>query len=218
MRLFIALVAVLLAPASASAAELTMRVHDQEVQYGAHFRVTGKLTQAGVPLPGQVVELQARKYPFAGRLVRVASTTTAIDGSYSFRPRFSRNVRLNAFAPAQSVNTGELPAYVFPRPRSTFEGLPRRRLRITQRLTTPRGVRLTAPSFFYLGPRGASTARRVARALPRRIAAGRFKATAVVPLPKSFKGRFRFASCFRYSPGSGMGNPRARCPRRWRFD
>jgi hypothetical protein len=218
MRLFIALVALLLAPASASAAELTMRVSDQEVQYGAQFRVTGKLTQTGVPLPGQVVELQARKYPFTGPLVRIATTTTALDGTYSFRPKFSRNVRLNAFAPAQRVNTGELPAYVFPRPRSTFKGLPRSRLRITQLLTTPRGVRLTAPSFFYLGPRGASTGRRVARALPHRIARGRFKASAVVRLPRSFRGRFRFASCFLYSRGSGMGNPRARCPRKWRFE
>jgi hypothetical protein len=217
MRLVIALATLLLAPAQAPAAELTLRVHDQEVQFGTPFQLSGHLTQAGVPLAGQVVELQARKYPFGGGLVRVASTTTAPDGSYSFARTFARNVQLNAFAPVQGVNSGVLRAYVFPRPKSTFEGLPHARLRITQILRTPRGVRLTKPTYFYLGPRGARTAPRVARALPRRVGPGRFKATAVVRLPRAFKGRFRFASCFRYSPGSGMGNPRAGCPRRWHF-
>ena len=30
----------------------------------------------------------------------------------------------------------------------------------------------------------------------------------------SFDGRFRYVSCFRYSPGSGMGDPDLRCPKK----
>ena len=35
-----------------------------------------------------------------------------------------------------------------------------------------------------------------------------------VLLPRSFRGRFRYVSCFVYSLGSGMGDPDQRCPRR----
>ena len=45
--------------------------------------------------------------------------------------------------------------------------------------------------------------------------AGRFVATARMRLPKSFRGRFQYVSCFVYSPGSGMGDPDQRCPKRF---
>ena len=57
----------------------------------------------------------------------------------------------------------------------------------------------------------------MARAKPRKIGRGRFKATATVSLPRAWKGAFRYGSCFRYSEGSGMGAPAARCPKRYRF-
>ena len=34
-------------------------------------------------------------------------------------------------------------------------------------------------------------------------------------IPQSYGGRFRYVSCFRYSRGSGMGDPGQRCPRRF---
>jgi hypothetical protein len=78
-------------------------------------------------------------------------------------------------------------------------------------------VRLTARTTFYLGPRKAKSAPPVARAKPRRLGRGRFKATATVKLPRSWNGAFRYGSCFRYSEGSGMGAPGASCPKRYRF-
>ena len=98
-------------------------------------------------------------------------------------------------------------AYVYPRPRSTFKALSGNRLRITQFLRTAPNVRLTARTTFYLGPKNAKTAEPFARAKPRRIGKGRFKATATVKLPRAWKGAFRYGSCFRYSEGSGMGAP-----------
>ena len=45
----------------------------------------------------------------------------------------------------------------------------------------------------------------------------RYRSTTLVRIPSAWKGRFRYASCFRYTGGSGMGNPRSSCPQRFRF-
>ena len=51
----------------------------------------------------------------------------------------------------------------------------------------------------------------------KRTRPGRYRATAIVKLRPKWHGRFRYASCFRYTVGSGMGNPRAQCPKRFKF-
>jgi hypothetical protein len=78
-------------------------------------------------------------------------------------------------------------------------------------------VRLRAPTRFYVGPRDATSAIQRAKAKTRRLGPGRYEATAVVELPARFGGRFRYASCFGYSRGSGMGKPAQGCPRRYSF-
>jgi hypothetical protein len=78
-------------------------------------------------------------------------------------------------------------------------------------------VRLSARTTFYLGPRDATSAKPVARAKPKRIGRGRYRAVATVTLPRAWKGAFRYGSCFGYSEGSGLGDPKARCPKRYRF-
>jgi hypothetical protein len=78
-------------------------------------------------------------------------------------------------------------------------------------------VRLKEPTIFYVGRGGRSSAPRVATGKLERIRAGRYRSTAIVRLPAAWEGRFRYASCFRYTGGSGMGNPRASCPRRFKF-
>jgi hypothetical protein len=124
---------------------------------------------------------------------------------------------VRAVAPDVAASTDDMRAYVYPRPRSTFKAVSGGRLRITQFLRTAPNVRLTARTIFYLGPRDAKTAKPAARAKPRKIGRGRFKATATVKLPRAWKGAFRYGSCFRYSEGSGMGAPSATCPKRYRF-
>ena len=94
-------------------------------------------------------------------------------------------------------------------------------IRLRQVYTVPRGVRLTAPTLFYVGAckpdtGGACTATRApraAKARTRRVRAGRYVARARVRIPASFGGRFSYVSCFAYSKGSGMGDPDQRCPR-----
>jgi hypothetical protein len=206
-------------PATATAAEISFTLETSDgVQFGSRHEAEGFLTQDGLPLAGQPVEIQARRFPYDGEFRPLLTLTTDDNGGFGFRRRFDRNVQLRAVAPAQQVISAPERAYVFPRPNSSFKALSGRRLRITQILRTPAGVRLTARTTFYLGPKNAKTAKPAARAKPKKIGKGRFKATAVVSLPRAWRGSFRYGSCFRYSEGSGLGNPRARCPKVYRFE
>jgi hypothetical protein len=219
MRLAIScFLVLLLLPAGASAADVRLALLAEDgVQYGTPHEVSGTLREGTAPLAGQVVELQGRAYPYKGGFKTLARTTTRADGTFAFERRFDRNIDLRAFAPAQGAVSEADRAYVYPRPRSTFKALSRDRLRITQFLRTAPNVRLTARTTFYLGPKSAKTAEPTARAKPRRIGRGRFKAVATVKLPAAWKGAFRYGSCFRYSEGSGMGAPAATCPKHYRF-
>jgi hypothetical protein len=107
--------------------------------------------------------------------------------------------------------------YVFPATTLTFRARSSRLIKLTQRYVVPRGVKLEQPTLFYVGERGKARAPRVATAKLRRTRPGRYRATALVRIPAAWSGRFRYASCFRYTGGSGMGNPRASCPRRFKF-
>jgi hypothetical protein len=204
-------------PATASAAQVSLRLDEPEVQFGTAHRATGRLMEGTSPLAGQTIQLQGRAYPYDGPFQTLATTTTDVHGGYAFARRFDRNMQLQAVAHDAGATSRVVRAYVFPRPRSTFKALSRNRLRITQFLRTPPNVKLSARTNFYLGPKGARSGRRVARARPRKVGRGRFRATATVELPRSWDGAFRYASCFRYSEGSGLGNPGASCPKRWRF-
>jgi len=218
MRLAFACFLVLLLPSSASAADLTLRLSSGPgVQFGTAHEMDGALREGTAPLAGQAVELQGRAYPYDGGFKTLATTTTRADGSFAFSRRFDRNMDVRAVAPVQAERSRTLRAYVYPRPRSTFKALSGSRLRITQFLRTAPNVRLTARTTFYLGPEKARSAPPAARAKPRRIGRGRFKATATVKLPRSWRGSFRYGSCFRYSEGSGMGKPSVTCPERYRF-
>jgi hypothetical protein len=217
MRLALCLFLVLLFPATAAAAEVSLALDPPEVQFGTAHQAAGRLVEGTSPLAGQRIELQGRPYPYDGAFKPLATATTDAHGEFAFTRRFDRNMQLQAVAPDAQATSKIARAYVFPRPRSVFKALARSRLKITQYLRAPANVRLTAPTNFYLAPKGAKIARRVARAMPRKIGRGRFKATATVDLPRAWKGQFKYASCFRYSEGSGLGDPRASCPKRWRF-
>jgi hypothetical protein len=207
-----------LLPGTAAAADLTLTLRTADgVQYGTPHEATGRLVEGTTPLAGQAVEIRSRAYPYNGAFTKVATVVTDANGFYELTRRFNRNVELQAVAVAQNAVSRTRRAYVYPRPRSTFKSLSGSRLRITQFLRTPAGVRLSAKTIFYLGPGNAKSAPRVASATPRKIGRGRFKATATVKIPRRWKGAFRYGSCFRYSEGSGLGNPRATCPEKYRF-
>ena len=223
----IAVVLVLATAAPAAAAELSLTVAPAAgVRLGSATEISGRATEAGAPLGGRIVALELRPHPFDGAWRRTAVTGTDAGGGFEFAPQLDRNQRVRArligVAPAQDVLSPRRVAYVLPAFTLSFDQRGKRELRLTQTYTVPRDVRLSAPTRFYVGPcrrgsQGECTGRRArfrAAAETVRVRAGRYRAEATVRLPRSFGGRFRYVSCFVYSPGSGMGDPDERCPRR----
>jgi hypothetical protein len=219
LAITVAIAALLVLPGTAAASDIKFELKtDTGVRFGSPHRATGTLTDdAGAPAAGQAIELQARPFPYKGSFKKVATAKTGADGRFTFKRVFDRDVELRAVAAALSVTSVTRHAYVFPRIHLSFEQLSGGRLRLIQTLRTPKDVRLSAPVIFYLGSGNAKTAPPTAKAKPRRTAPGRFRASAKVMLPKAWKGSFRYGSCFKYSRGSGMGDPNATCPTRYRF-
>jgi hypothetical protein len=217
----------LVAAAPAYAAEVSLSVEAKAgVRLGSATRMFGRVTNEGAPLPGRTVVLEVRRFPFkrAWRRTRITDVTDN-EGRFSFSSQFDRNHRVRArvvgvpYSP--EIVSPRRDAYVLPAFTLAFKQRGNRRLRLRQVYTVPRDVELSAPTRFYVGPckldAGECTARFAqfrAAAETRRVRPGRFVARATVRLPKSFRGRFQYVSCFRYSPGSGMGDPKQSCPRR----
>ena len=223
--LLIALLALAIAPAAASAAVLDLSVSPKDgTDFGDSHSITGKLTGPyNAPLVGRQVALEVRSYPFRGRQFRaVATATSGLDGRFAFERAFDRNHQVRALAPESGDRSAVATAYVFPRTALTFSLVRRNVIRVVQIYRTPASVKLTAPTLFYVGKRGRKTAPLAARAKTRpvrrggKVRRGRFRATALVRIPQAWRGRFRYASCFPYN--AGMGNPRLGCPRKnYRF-
>ena len=222
-------VLVLLSGTPAIAAEVSLAVAEEAgVRLGERTRLSGTVTEAGAPLPARIVELELRRHPYERGWRRTGRITlTAADGGYAFAPQLDRNhrvrVRLLGSGSEPDVLSPRRNAYVLPAFTLSFEQRSRRELRLRQVYKVPRDTRLSAPTRFYVGPcrpdaDGRCTATRVlfrAAAETRRMRAGRYRARATVRLPKWYRGRFQYLSCFVYSRGSGMGNPDQRCPRRF---
>jgi hypothetical protein len=203
------------APAARAAVTVSIKLAPAEAQFGQSTEISGTVLSNGAPLPNQPVELDVRRYPFEDPFAPLATTATAADGTYAFKQALSRNAQFRVIAAA--TKSPRVHAYVFPATTLTFAARSSGVIRLTQRYKVPRGVRLTQPTVFYVGKRGRATAPRVATGKLKKIRPGRYRSRAIVRLPASWHGRFRYASCFRYSGGSGMGNPRATCPKRFRF-
>lgn len=199
------------APASALAA-LDVAVQPNEARYGDSHHVVGRMTDAtGAPLPGRRIALEKRDYPFTGEFRPIAHATSRSDGSFAFDDvTLGRNADLRVVA-FDGTTSGIARAFTYPRFTLTYRPAGIDRIRVTQTYRTPRGVRLTAPTLFYLGSGTAARSSRRVSARTRRLAAGRFRATATIRLPKAWKGRFKYASCFGYTKDSGMGDPARGC-------
>jgi hypothetical protein len=197
------------------------------VQLGRTSTVSGTVTDdAGAPLAGREVRLEVRRHPFAGVWIRRATTTTDAAGRYSFRPQLDRNhevrVRLVATAPAADALSTVGNVFVLPAFNLTFAQRADGKIRVRQDYTVPADVLLTAPTRFYVGPCGFRAGKCTEKFAPLTAVArttqlrpGRYRATAVVKIPKRFEGRFQYVSSFTYSRGSGMGDADAlSCPKR----
>jgi len=224
----IAIVLVLVPATPAVAADVSLTVESEAgVRLGRPTELSGRVTDAGAPLAGRLVVLELRRHPFKRAWRRTGSTAvTAADGSFAFAPELDRNhhvrVRLIGVAPEPDALSPRRDAYVLPAVRLTFDQRGRRELRLRQVYKVPFDARLSAPTRFYVGPcrpdaEEQCTATRApfrASAETLRVRPGRYLSRATVRIPRSYGGQFQYLSCFVYSPGSGMGDPDQRCPRR----
>jgi len=216
----IALLALALVPAAASAAVIGIEVTPKGgADFGEIQSVTGKLTGPyGAPLVGRQVELEIRRYPYKKRFRSVAKAQTGLDGRFGFERAFDRNHEVRVVAPEFGDRSAADHVFVFPRTNLTFQLVRRNVIRLVQGYRTPKGVRLTAPTLFYVGRAGKPKAPLAAKAKTRPVrrkgkrVKGRFRASALIRIPKAWKGHFRYASCFPYN--GGMGDPRLGCPKR----
>ena len=218
-RVLAALALLLLVPAAPAAAapRIDAMLEDSDVNYGEAHQITGTLRDGTAPLAGQQVVLQGRRYPYLGAVKELQRVVTDAAGRFRFRVKLDRNWRLSVTAPLQDARTPELDAYTFPAFRLSFRAGSNGVLELTQRYRVPKDVRLREPTLFYLGPLRARRSTLRLRAATTRVARGRYIATARARLPAAWHGRFRYGSCFKPTPGSGMGNARATCPKRLRF-
>ena len=210
----ILLAAAFAAPASAQAAPaLDVDLARPSVRYGAAHTVTGTLVDGATPLANQEVVLEGRRYPYEGSYRVIERATTDADGAFTLKAELDRNHRLRVTAPAQMLTSDVLNAYVLPAFDLSFRALKPGVVRLYQRYTVPKTVHLKAPTLFYLGPRGAKRATLRKTGELKRVKAGRYTSQVTVTLPTGWHGAFRYASCFRPSAGSGMGDPGGTCPR-----
>jgi hypothetical protein len=202
-------------PATAHAAPtLGVTLSKNTVRYGAAHTVDGTLIDGTTPLGAQEVVLEGRRYPYEGSYRVIARTTTDAQGKFTFKPELDRNHRLRVTAPAQTITSKLLQAYVLPAFELSFRALRPGVVRLYQRYTVPKTVKLTSPTLFYLGPRKAKRASLRKSGKVERTKAGRYTSKVDATLPDGWHGAFRYASCFRPSPRTGMGDPGAKCPKR----
>ena len=237
-RLLILATAVVLGTAAPAAAAPSVTLDVEPlggVRLGERIGLDGVAADGATPLAGREVRLEVRRFPYAGAWRPRATATTDAQGAFAFSPRLDRNHEARVRLVGRGVLPGGGPyalpegdvlsvvrdVYVLPAFTLDFEALRKRVIRITQVYTVPRDVKLTKPTRFYVGPckvqQGRCTARRApfaAAAPTERLRKGRYRARATVRIPKSFQGRFQYVSCFAYSPGSGMGDPDLRCPKK----
>jgi hypothetical protein len=215
----VVLAAVLGVPAGAQAAPvLDADLARESVRYGAAHRVDGTLMDGTRPLANQRVVLEGRRYPYEGSYRVIEQATTDEDGEFRFSTELDRNHRLRVVAPAQDAKSARLQAYTLPSFELSFRAIAPGVVRLYQRYTVPKPVRLSAPTLFYLGRRGADRASIRRTGKLKRVRAGRYTSQVTVTLPSSWNGAFRYASCFRASSRSGMGDPGQSCPKlRLRF-
>lgn len=205
------------APASALAA-LDVAVEPNEARYGDSHHVVGRMTDAaGAPMADRRIALEKRDYPYTGEFRPISHATSDANGNFSFDDvTLSRNADLRVVA-FDGTTSGIARAFTYPAFVLQYRPAGVDLIRVTQTYKTPRSVRLKAPTYFYLGSGKSSRSSLRVVAKTRRTSAGRFRATARIHLPHSWKGRFKYASCFGYSDDSGMGDPARGCSRRFDF-
>ncbi len=216
------LVLAALAPAAAGAdtttapaapPEVNASLSASRVTSGASVAVAGRVSQAGRPLAGAGVELQADPYPFAG-FTTVARALSGPDGSFVFAAlRPDRDTRLRVVLEASSaVASPQLTIAVEPVVAINASSLGEGKTRLSIRLThTPQAGSFPASAEWFVARRGSDAFRLAAVTQTRELAPGLTYASATIDPPSS---RFIYRVCLRPAWQRAMGRPLTalRCP------
>jgi hypothetical protein len=197
---------VLLAASPASAAQaaptLTAAPARGEIAYAKSTSISGSLTDSGVPVPAQPVELQASPYPYK-RFKPAASGVTGPDGSYSFTVRPGRNTRYRVSASGTQARTKVLVDELVS---AQSKPLPLGRVRVAVRSRHPGDLRWGGRrAFWFVSQRGG----RFRQVLRTRTHQRRGRTTVVAWLPIARAGSFRFLICFSAPGDRALGPPDA---------
>ncbi|HYI19049.1 MAG TPA: hypothetical protein VD836_10090 [Solirubrobacteraceae bacterium] len=205
------------------------------VRLGRAIDLRGTATDGTTPLAGRTVRLEVRRFPYTGAFKERGETRTDGEGDFAFAPKLDRNHEVRARLVGRGVLPGDgaytppegdvlsivRDVYVLPAFTLDFEQLRKGLIRVSQVYSVPRDVKLTKATRFYVGPCRLSGGRCTAKRAPlkavaktKKLRKGRYRARAKVRIPARFDGRFQYVSCFPYSPGSGMGDPDLRCPKK----
>ena len=104
--------------------------------------------------------LEGLRYPYEGSYRVIDRQTSDAEGKVTFKPELDRNHRLRVLAPALTLESDVLNAYTLPAFELSFRALRPGVVRLYQRYTVPKTVKLKSPTLFYLGSRRAKTASR----------------------------------------------------------
>jgi hypothetical protein len=208
----VVLTAVLVAavPATAQAAPaLSAKAAPGEITYSGSSTISGTLSDNGLPVPAQPVNLEASPYPFKG-FHQVASGMTGPDGSYSFAVSPDRNTRYRVTASQTAARTK---VQVDERLDARERALPLGRVRVSVSSRHPKDLRWGGRRAYWYVAQGGRRFRRVVRSRTHQV---RGVTTAAVALPIARAGRFHFLVCFSAPGDHALGPPQAhaRCHHR----
>ncbi len=128
------------------------------MRYGAAHTITGTLVDGTSPLAGQEVVLEGRRYPYEGSYRVIERTTTDADGKFTFSPSWTATTACASARPPRASNPRSCRPTCCRRSSSPSGRSKPGVVRLYQRYTVPKTVRLSAPTLFYLGKRGAKRA------------------------------------------------------------
>ncbi|HWX96526.1 MAG TPA: hypothetical protein VNZ01_06705 [Solirubrobacteraceae bacterium] len=193
--------------------ELAASLSSGEITLGSSLSVTGRLTSAGLAVPGVALTLQSDAYPYRG-FTPVAHLTSSPDGSFSFlgiRP--DRNTRLRVVSEGSPGVVGPmLVATVDPKVLSSARSLGPGRVRLTLRVGHAiTGDRRAVSVRWFLAARASPVFRLAAVTATRELSPGLTYASAIVDPPVK---RFVYRVCLnpRWEPAMGPPATHRRCP------
>jgi hypothetical protein len=198
--------------AGATGASIAAHAEPTEISYGSPLTVSGQISEAGTPLSGVALELQAAPFPYRA-YVTVASAVSEA-GSFHFAGvLLGENARLRVLATTPRAASPAFDVVVDTLASVSSRNLGPGRERLSVRIRHDPSLHSPpVPVWWYLAPHGSSRFKLAAVNTSGALGAGVLYATVTVDPPSE---RFRWRVCLNPPWEEAMGPPSAHgpCPR-----